>query len=121
MSQINNQNVVNGEGKAKQTRRADATIMPIRIRQKTKTKSKSKLELLLRQTNKDRPGRKVKADDLICFSLELLKKQHFAKIRDNLMSHWEPMELAIQQSLKDRLGAIREVFLGELLKGRLNQ
>ena len=117
MSQINNQNVVNGEGKTKQTRRADATVMPIRIRQKTK----SKLELLLRQTNKDRPGRKVKADDLICFSLELLKKQHFAKIRDNLMSHWEPMELAIQQSLKDRLGATREVFLGELLKGRLNQ
>jgi hypothetical protein len=38
MSKVNNQNVANGEGKTKQTRRADATVMPIRIRQKTKSK-----------------------------------------------------------------------------------
>ena len=115
MSQVKNQNEANGEVKIKQKRRAE--VLTTGIRQRTR----SKLQQLLRQTNNNRHGRKVQAADLIRFTLELLKKQHFAKIRDNLMSHWEPMELAIQQSLKDRLGATREVFLGELLKGRLNQ
>ena len=117
MSQVNNQNVANGEGKTKQTRRAEATVMPIRIRKKTK----SKLELLLRQTNKDRPGRKVKADDLICFSLNLLTEQHLAEICDKMLSNRDRMEILFQQFLKGRRGATREDFLGELIKGRLSQ
>jgi hypothetical protein len=116
MSQVSNQNVANGEGKAKQTRRAAATVMPIRIRQKTK----SKLELLLRQTNKDRPGRKVKADDLICFSLDLLTQQHLAEICDKMLSNRDRIELLFQQFLKGRRGATREDFLGELIKSRLS-
>ena len=116
MSQVNNQNVANGEGKTKQTRRAEATVMPIRIRKKTK----SKLELLLRQTNKDRPGRKVKADDLICFSLNLLTEQHLAEICDKMLSNRDRIELLFHQFLKGRRGATREDFLGELIKGRLS-
>jgi hypothetical protein len=117
MSQVINQNVANGEGKTKQTRRAEATLMPIRIRQKTK----SKLELLLRQTNKDRPGRKVKADDLICFSLDLLTEKHLAEICDKMLSNRDRIELLFQLFLKGRRGATREDFLGELIKGRLTQ
>ncbi len=91
MSQVDNQNVANSEGKTKQTRRADTTVLPIRIRQKTK----SKLELLLRQANKDRYGRKVKADDLICFSLQLLTEQHLAEICDKMLSNRARMEMLL--------------------------
>ena len=117
MSQVNNQNLANVEVKTKQTRRADATVLPIRIRQRTK----SKLELLLRQTNKDRPSRKVKADDLISFSLQLLTEQHLDEICDKMLSNRDRMEILFQHFLKGRRGATREDFLGELIKGRLSQ
>ncbi len=117
MSQVNDQSVANGEGKTKQKRRTDAAAFPIRIRQKTK----AKLEQLLRQTNKDRHGRKVKADDLICFSLELLTEQHLTEICDKLLSNKDRLELLFQQFLKGRRGATREEFLGALLEGKLPQ
>lgn len=117
MSQINEQVEAAAGRKTKQKQKAEAVAVPIRIRQKTKVR----LEQLLRQTNKDRSGRKVKADDLICFSLELLTEQHLIEIGESLLSNKDRLELLFQQFVKGRRGATREDFLGELLKGKLSQ
>lgn len=117
MSQINEPAEAVTGRKTKQKQKAESVAVPIRIRQKTK----ARLEQLLRQTNKDRSGRKVKADDLICFSLELLTEQHLIEIGDSLLSNKDRLELLFQQFVKGRRGATRDDFLGELLKGKLPQ
>ena len=115
MSLSKEQNVNNGEAKTKQKRAAVTPTVAIRIRHK----SKARLEQLLRQVNKDRPGRKVKADDLIGFGLEILTDQHLAEICDKMLSNKDRMELLFQRFSKERRGATREEFLGALLDGKL--
>jgi hypothetical protein len=63
----------------------------------------------------------VKPDDLIGFGLELLNEQHIAEICDKMLTNKDRMELLFQRFSKERHGATREEFLGELLKGRLDQ
>jgi hypothetical protein len=107
----------NGESQVMQKRKGTASSAPIRVKQRTK----AKLEQLLKQTNKDRVGRRIKADDLIWCGLALINDAHIAEIRDNSLSNKDRMELLFQQFLQSRRGATREDFLGELLKGNLNQ
>jgi hypothetical protein len=54
--------------KPKQNPKANDASSPIRVKQSTRRK----LDELLRRANKQKLGRKVKTDDLICFSLGLL-------------------------------------------------
>lgn len=108
------QSVRSGESKAPQKRKETATSAPIRVRQK----SKVKLEQLLKQANKDRMGRKIKADDLIWCGLNLINDKHISEIRDNALSNKDRMELLFQRFTKERRGATREEFLGMLLDGK---
>jgi hypothetical protein len=110
-------NVAKAESQVKQKPKETGSSAPIRVKQRTK----AKLEQLLKQTNKDRIGRRIKADDLIWCGLALINDVHIAEIRDNSLSNKDRMELLFQQFLQSRRGATREDFLGELLKGRLNQ
>ena len=117
MSETKNQKVTIGETKMKQSRVAPAATVAIRIRHKTK----AKLEQLLRKANKDRSGRKVKADDLICVGLELVTDQHVAEICDKMLSNKDRIEMLFKAFSKERRGTTREEFLGALLNGELTQ
>ena len=92
------------------------TSAPIRIR----TNTKLKLEQLLRQVNKDRRGRRVKADDLISYSLDLLTDQHLASICDETLTNKDRLELLFSKLSKDQRGLTRDDFFGMLLAGKVN-
>ncbi len=63
---------------------------------------------LLRQANRDRPGRNVKADDLIAFSLELMTEQHIAAICDKMQSNKDRLEVLFHKFSKEREEAHHE-------------
>jgi hypothetical protein len=109
------QSVANGESQMMQKRKHTAPSAPIRVKQRTK----AKLEQLLKQANKDRVGRSIKADDLIWCGLALINDAHIAEIRDKVLSNKDRMELMFQSFVKERRGATREEFLGALLAGNL--
>jgi hypothetical protein len=80
---------------------------------------KTKLEQLLKQANKDRIGRSIKADDLIWCRLALINDAHIGDIRDSALSNRDRMDLLLQSFVRDRRGATRDEFLGALLEGKL--
>jgi hypothetical protein len=108
--------VNDGGDEVMQKRGAVVSSAPVRIGHKTK----AKLEQLLRQANKDRVGRKVKADDLIALSLGLITDVHIAEICDRTRSNKDRVELLFRKLSKERRGISREEFLGMLLDGTLN-
>lgn len=108
---------VNGGGdEMMQKRGATVASAPVRIGLKTK----AKLEQLLRQANKDRVGRKVKADDMIALSLGLITDEHIAEICDSTRSNKDRMELLYQKLSKEKRGLSREEFFGMLLDGAMS-
>ena len=109
------QNVANVESQVMQKRKGTASSAPIRVKQRTK----AKLEQLLKQANKDRVGRSIKADDFIWCGLALIKDAHIAEICDKALSNKDRLELLFQKFSKERRGATREEFLGFLLEGKL--
>jgi hypothetical protein len=109
------QSVANGESQVMQKRKGTASSAPIRVKQRTK----AKLEQLLKQANKDRVGRSIKADELIWCGLALINDGHITEIRDRALSNKDRMELLFQSFLKERRGETREEFLGALLEGKL--
>jgi hypothetical protein len=111
------QSVSSGESQVMLKRKGTASSAPIRVKQRTKTK----LEQWLKQVNKDRVGRSIKADDLIWCGLALINDEHIAEIRDKALSNKDRMELLFQSFVKERRGAAREEFLGALLAGKLMQ
>jgi len=104
---------------SKKGRKPEANVAsaPIRIR----TKTKLKLEQLLRQANKDRRGRRVKADDLMSYALELLTEQHLATICEGTLTNKDRVELLFSALSKERRGLTRDEFFGLLLDGSLNK
>lgn len=116
MATAKNKTVHGGGDEVMQKRGAAVSSAPVRIGHKTK----AKLEQLLRQANRDRVGRKVKADDLIALSLGLITDEHIAEICDRTRSNKDRMELLFRKLSKERRGMSREEFLGMLLDGALS-
>lgn len=87
---------------------------PIRVSQKTKTK----LAQLLDRANKGRVGRKVKGEDLVSFSLELISEQHLSEICSRTLRNRDRMELLFLKLTKERRCSSREDFFGLLLEGK---
>ena len=114
MSATKVQIVNNGDSEVKQKRGTNAPSSPIRIKHKTR----SRLEQMLRQANKDRAGRKIKADDVIWFSLNLLSDDHIREICDKSLSNKDRMELLFRKLSKEKRGVTRDEFLGMLLDGK---
>ena len=115
MATNNLKSVANAGAQVTQKRKGTASSAPIRVKHRTKTK----LEQLLKQSNKDRVGRSIKADDLIWCGLALINDAHIAEIRDKALSNRDRMELLFQSFVKEHRGATREEFFGALLAGKL--
>ena len=110
--------MVNRNASQKQRKpEANVASAPIRIR----TKTKLKLEQLLQQANKHRCGRRVKADDLMSYALELLTEQHLAKICEGTLTNKDRLELLYSKVSKEQRGLSRDEFLGMLLAGSLSK
>jgi len=74
---------------------------------------------LLRRANKNKLGRKVKTDDLICFSLELVTDEHLTQICDKTLTNKDRLEILFRKASKDRKGLTRDEFFGLLLDGKV--
>ena len=114
MSQVMSQDVSGTSAKRGSSLKASAPV-PVRIR----AGSKEKNDALLARINKDRVGRKVKADDLICFSVDLLTDAHMEEIGARLLSNKERLELLYRKLAKAKRGLSRDKFLGMLLAGQV--
>ncbi len=101
--------------KAKQITKGNCTTAPIRVKQKTR----DKMDDLLRRANKNKLGRKVKTDDLICFSLELVTDEHLTQICDKTLTNKDRLEILFRKASKDRKGLTRDEFFGLLLDGKV--
>lgn len=114
MSQSANTDVTNGSEKRRTSSKETASI-PVRIRSKTK----EKVDAYLARINKDRLGRKVKPDDLICFSLDLLNDAHLEEIGTSLLTNKERVEILYRKLAKTKRGLSKDEFLGMLLEGKV--
>jgi len=101
--------------KAKQMTKGNGTTAPIRVKQKTR----DKMDDLLRRANKNKLGRKVKTDDLIFFSLELVTDEHLSRICDKTLTNKDRLEILFRKASKDRKGLTRDEFFGLLLDGKV--
>jgi hypothetical protein len=109
------ENVGTLELKRRQKDSKNVSSTPIRVRQKTKIK----LDLLVKQANKNRVGKKVKSDDLIWFSLSLINDEHIESICASTLSNKNRMEQLYLKLSKDKRSFSREEFYGLLLDGKL--
>jgi hypothetical protein len=88
---------------------------PIRLQKQ----AKEKLDCLLTRANKNRVGRKIRADDLIGYSLDLLTEEHLKDLMSRLLTNKERIEILYKKLSKTKRGLSREDFLGMLLEGKI--
>lgn len=98
-----------------QSPRAGKASTPIRIGQKTK----AKLDNLLARANKDRVGRKIKPDDVICYSLALMTDDYLREVCNQSLSNKDKLEILFKKVSKEKRGISRDEFYGMLLSGRV--
>jgi len=84
-----------------------------------RAQSRAKLDALVARINEDRAGRRVKPDDLICYSLDLLTEQHLQEIGARLLSNKERIEILYSKLSKTKRGLSRDEFFGMLLEGKV--
>lgn len=100
--------------KPKQKPKEDGVSVPIRVKQSTR----NKLDELLRRANKQKLGRKVKTDDLIGFSLDLLNEAHLEQICDKALTNKDRLEILFRRVAKEKRGITRDEFFGMLIDGK---
>ncbi len=115
MSNLETSSATVAAPKMKQKPRVDCAASPIRVRQGTR----SQLDDLLRRANKQKLGRKVKTDDLICFSLGLLTEDHLDEICNKTLTNKDRLELLFRRVAKERKGLSRDEFFGLLIDGKV--
>lgn len=89
---------------------------PIRVKQSTK----AKLDDFVQRANKQRVGRKIKPDDVICFSLDLLEDNHVDQICNKSLTNKDRMEMLYTKVSREKRGISRDEFFGLLLDGKLS-
>ena len=108
--------VVNSDtAKVKQANPRSA-LSPIRV----KSKTRSLLDDLLKRANKSHVGRRIKADDVICYALNLVCDDHLADISQSALTNKDRLEMLFKQAQRKNRNLSRDSFYGLLLKGRLN-
>jgi len=115
MNILETNSVTDAQSKTKQKTKADIAASPIRVRQS----SRVKMDELLKRANKHKLGRKVKTDDLICFSLGLLTDEHLGQICNKTLTNKDRLELLFRRVAKERKGLTRDEFFGLLIDGKV--
>ncbi|MEI8027669.1 MAG: hypothetical protein WCI18_15080 [Pseudomonadota bacterium] len=81
--------------------------------------AKERLDSLLTRANKNRIGKKIRANDLIGYSLDLLTEEHLKDLVARRLTNKERLEIHYKQLSKTKRGYSREEFLGMLLDGKV--
>ena len=115
MTNLETNSASTATSKVKQKPKSDCASSPIRVRQITR----DKLDDLLRRANKHKLGRKVKTDDLICFSLSLLSDEHLEQICNKTLTNKDRLEILFRRVAKERKGLTRDEFFGLLIDGKV--
>jgi hypothetical protein len=97
-----------------QTGEADS---PVAIRVSAATKAR--LDALLSKVNDKEHGRRVKADTLMAFALDLVSDAHLQSLRDASLSNMDRLEILFQQHRKKRKALTKDQFVGLLISGKL--
>ena len=92
----------------------DGTVV-IRVQQSTK----DKIDKILAVSNEKEFGRRVKADDLISFALDLVTDAHIQSLRDASLSNADRLEILFQQHRRKRKTLTKDQFIGLLISGKL--
>lgn len=106
--------VASAKAKVEKSTKGNASS-PVRLR----AQSKSKLDAMVARINMDRAGRRVKPDDLICYSLGLLTDEHLQEIGARLLTNKERIEILYNKLAKTKRGLSRDEFFGLLLEGKV--
>lgn len=114
MNQNSVADVASAKSKVSKSAKGNAST-PVRI----SAQGKGKLNALIGLINKDRIGRRVKPDDLMCDSLDLLTDEHLQEIGARLLTNKERMEILYSKLSKTKRGLTRDAFLGMLLEGKV--
>ena len=115
MKVLETQNASVESSKVKQKLGSNGASSPIRVKQNTK----AKLNELLQRANKQKLGRKVKTDDLICFGLDLLTDAHLEQICNKALTNKDRLELLFRKVAKEKRGITRDEFVGLLIDGKV--
>jgi hypothetical protein len=113
-----NQKTINGgamNGEAPIHKVKGGSSSPIRLQKQ----AKEKLDSLLTRANRNRIGRKIRANDLIGYSLDLLTEEHLKNLVSRSLTNKARIEILYRQLSKTKRGLSREEFLGMLLEGKV--
>lgn len=102
--------------KVKQSGTTQGSTCPVRLKRGTK----AKLDDFLRRANKKEAGKRIKPDDLVGFSLDLLTDDHLDQICDRSLTNKDRLEMLFKKVAKERRGTTRDEFLGMLLDGKVS-
>jgi hypothetical protein len=115
MNILETNSVTEAYSKTKQKTKADIAASPIRVRQSTRVK----MDEHLKRANKHKLGRKVKTDEMTCFSLGLLPDEHLEQICNKTLTNKDRLELLFRRVAKERKGLTRDEFFGLLIDGKV--
>ncbi len=89
-----NEGTMNGEAKIHKVK--GSSFSPIRLQKQ----AKGKLDCLLSRANKNRIGKKIRANDLIGYSLDLLTEEHLKDLVAGRLINKERLEILYRQLSK---------------------
>ena len=104
-----NQKTMNGgalNGEANINRVNGSSSSPIRLQKQ----AKEKLDILIARANKNCIGIKIRANDLIGYSLDLLTEEHLKDLVARCLTNKERLEILNRQLSKTKRGLSRERF-----------
>ncbi|PIR61177.1 MAG: hypothetical protein COU68_00805 [Candidatus Pacebacteria bacterium CG10_big_fil_rev_8_21_14_0_10_45_6] len=109
--------VVDSESAKVKRTQAKSDSSPVRI----KAKTRSVLDDLLKRANKNHVGRKVKADDVICYALGLVGDDQLAEVSHSALTNKDRLEILYLNAKKEHRSLTRDEFYGRLLDGKLTR
>jgi hypothetical protein len=106
--------IVGSEGAPRTIKESGSS--PIRLQKLAKVK----LYTLIGGLNRNRVGRKIRADDLIGYSLDLLTEDHLKDLVPRLLTNKERIKILYKQLSKTKRGLSHDDFLGMFLNGKIS-
>jgi hypothetical protein len=113
MNQKVEKNEANTKLKSHENQNVIATVT-IRI----KPSCKQRIDTMLAKLNKDRIGKKVKADELIEHSLSKITETALEELSSLTLSNKDKIEMLFAHMAKTKRGLTREDFWGMLIEGK---
>lgn len=109
--------VVNSDTEKMRHKKAKSDSTPIRI----KSQTRSVLDDLLKRANKNHVGSKIKADDVICYALNLICNDQLAEISHSALTNKDRLDLLYLNAKKEHRSLTRDQFYGLLMDGKLTR